>query len=461
MSARRLGGPLDRSAPPPGHALKPFAFPEFEHLRASETLDIYLSPAAPSTAGGALLHLELLALRGAEAEPAGRAGLASLTGALLDEGTGSSSSLELADAAESLGGYLGSGADWETLEASGTFLAEHWRQGLALVGEIATDPSFPADEIERLRRRTLAELQNRRAQPGTLARRELARRLYSGTPYGTLLLGEEEAVTEILRDEIVEFHRAARASRWVAIACGGMDRERLAEEIARALPPTGADHPAEVAPVAPTAGDGRRIVLVDRPGAAQTELCVGHGGLPRTHPDFTAAGLLNTIFGGKFTSRINLNLREVHAYTYGAHSRFAARRGAGPFVVSTAVDNASAAPAAREILLELERIRSEPVAEEELADAASYLLGVFPYTVQTLAGVAARLTDLAVFGLPDDYWHTLPGRVRALTREELLRVAEQHLHPDRAVVVAVGPAAELESHFSELGPVEIVAATGH
>lgn len=457
---RALDRPLDRSMPPQGHALRPFAFPEFEHLHAAEGLDIYLSPAAPSTAGGALLHLELLALRGAEAEPVGRAGLASLTGGLLDEGTSTSSALELADAAESLGGYLGSGADWETLEASGTFLAEHWREGLALVAAIATDPSFPPDEIERARRRTLAELQNRRAQPGTLAGRELARRLYSGTPYATLLLGEEDSVSAIVRDEIVDFHRAARASHWVAIACGGMDRERLAEEIARALPATAAARPPEVAPVVPAAGDGRRIVVVDRPGAAQTELRVGHAGLPRTHPDFTAAGLLNTIFGGKFTSRINLNLREVHAYTYGAHSRFAARRGPGPFVISTAVANAAAAPATREILHELERIRSEPVGEEELVDAKSYLLGVFPYTVQTIDGVASRLNDLAVFGLPDDYWHTLPDRVGSLTREELVRVANAHLHPDRAVVVAVGPAAELEPTFAELGPVEVVAATG-
>jgi zinc protease len=389
----------------------------------------------------------------------GRSGLASLTGALLDEGTGSRSALQLADAAESLGGYVGSGANWETLEASGTFLAEHWRQGLALIGEIATDPSFPADEIERVRRRTLAELQNRRAQPATVARRELVRRLYPDTPYGSLLLGEEEALREIRRDEIVDFHRAARASRWAAIACGGMDPERLGEEIARALPAMTTHRPPEVARAAPAMGSGRRIVLVDRPGAAQTELRVGHAGLPRTHADFTAAGLLNTIFGGKFTSRINLNLREVHAFTYGAHSRFAARRGPGPFVVSTAVANASAAPATREILHELERIRAEPVSEEELADAASYLLGVFPYTVQAIDGVAARLTDLAVFGLPDDYWHTLPGRVEALTREELLRVANDHLHPDHAVIVAVGPAAELESALAELGPVEVVAAT--
>jgi predicted Zn-dependent peptidase len=456
---RATAGPLERSAPPPAGELRPFRFPHFQRIRATRELEIYLAPADPGTAGGALLHVELLALHGADAQSPERGGLAALTGALLDEGTATRSALEIAAAAEGLGGYLGSGADWETLHVSGTFLAEHWREGLDLVAEIATTPAFAEEEIERLRRRTLAEIRNRRAQPQTVARLALARRLYPGTPYGGSMIGDEASVTALRRDEISAFYEAARGGRWVAVAAGGMDPAQLAEAIAGAVPIERGTRTELPDPIRPEPREARQVVLVDRPGAAQTELYIGHPGLPRTHPDFTAAGVLNTLLGGKFTSRINLNLRERHAYTYGAHSRFAARRGPGPFTVSAAVANPSAAAAAHEVLLELERVRREPVDEEELADAASYLLGVFPYTVQTLDGVASRLTDLAVFGLPDDYWQALPGRVRGLSRGDIQRVAAEHLDPQRALVVAVGPADEIAPAFEDLGEVEVVPLT--
>jgi len=450
---------VDRSSPPPAAELRPVRFPDFRHIETGPELAIDLAPATAAPAGAELLHLELLALHGADAQPAERGGLAALTGALLDEGTTSRSALEIATAAENLGGYLGSGADWETLQISGTFLAKHWREGLGLVAEIASAPAFAGEEIERLRRRTLAEIRNRRSQPGAVARLALSRSLYPGTPYAGALIGDEASVAALHRDEIAGFYTAARAGRWVAIASGGMDPAELGEAIAAAVPAQRGTRAESVAPIQPAPRTARRVVLVDRPGAAQTEIRIGHAGLARTHPDFTAAGVLNALLGGKFTSRINLNLRERHAYTYGAHSRFAARRGPGPFTVSAAVANASAAAAAREVLGELERVRREPVEAEELADAASYVLGVFPYTVQSIDGVASRLTDLAVFGLPDDYFHTLPGRIGGLTREQLLRVAEEHLDPQHAMVVAVGPAAEIGPSFEELGEVDVVPLT--
>ena len=149
---------------------------------------------------------------------------------------------------------------------------------------------------------------------------------------------------------------------------------------------------------------GLRIVVVDRPGAAQAELRLGHASVPRAHPDFTTLSVLNTLLGGKFTSRINLNLRERHGYTYGAASRFSGRLGPGPFVVGAAVATESTGAAAREVLSELRRIQDEPVSEVEMEETRSYMLGVFPYTVQSIADLAKRLADLAVYGLPDDYY---------------------------------------------------------
>jgi zinc protease len=195
--------------------------------------------------------------------------------------------------------------------------------------------------------------------------------------------------------------------------------------------------------------------VVDRPGAAQTELRVGHWGPPRRHPDRAALSLANTILGGKFTSRINLNLRERHGFTYGASSMFVDRRGPGPFVVSTAVRNDVAAPAAAEILSEVERLCSEPVGDEELADGVRYLRGVFPYSLQSLGGVLGRLEDLAVFDLPDDWFERQLSALGSIDPAEIQRGAREQLDPEGALVLAVGPASELAPAFERFGTVEV------
>jgi len=168
--------------------------------------------------------------------------------------------------------------------------------------------------------------------------------------------------------------------------------------------------------------------------------------------------VLNGLFGGKFTSRINLNLRERHALTYGASSRFVPRLGRGPFVINAAVANDGVGLAVREILTELERLRQEPVGEEELAETKSYILGVFPYSLQTAEGILQHLENLAVFDLPDDYYvpEVFMARLAAVDREKVLRVAREHLHPDGASVVAVGPAAELRSQLEGIGELEVI-----
>ena len=170
--------------------------------------------------------------------------------------------------------------------------------------------------------------------------------------------------------------------------------------------------------------------------------------------------MLNTLLGGKFTSRINLNLRERHGYTYGATSRFVARMGPGPFLVNAAVATESAGAAAREILHELRVIREDLVEPEELSETQSYMRGVFPYTVQTIGDLAKRLETLTLFGFPDDYYMRYLERIADVTREEILEMARRHIDPAHAVVVAVGPAETLEPQFEGLGPVTVWSPEG-
>jgi len=197
---------------------------------------------------------------------------------------------------------------------------------------------------------------------------------------------------------------------------------------------------------------------LDRPGAAQTELRFGHASVPRAHPDFTTLVFLNTLLGGKFTSRINLNLRERHGYTYGASTRFSGRLGPGPFVASAAVATESTGAAAREVLSELRRIRDEPVTREEMEETRSYMLGVFPYTVQGMGDLARRLADIAVYGLPDDYYERYLHTIASLSRAAVQEAARRHLDPDRLAIVAVGPADRLRGQLEGLGEVVVRSA---
>jgi len=189
---------------------------------------------------------------------------------------------------------------------------------------------------------------------------------------------------------------------------------------------------------------------VNKSEAPQSELRVGHIGLPRNHPDFFPTLLMNAVLGGLFGSRINLNLREAHGYTYGASSFYDWRRGPGPFVVSTAVQSEVTAAALREILLEIDRIRSERISDDELSLARDYLDRVFPIRYETTAAIASALATLVIYDLPTDYYGSYRRNIRAVTADAVLRVAKAHLHPDQLQTVMVGDAQVIADSIADL-----------
>lgn len=462
---------IDRTAPPPSGEVHPFHFPRFLRHRLPSGVLAY----AAQLPGVPLASVELLAAAGAQHDPAGREGLATLTAALLDEGAAGRSAMEIAGSVERLGGQLGTGADWDSGYAGILILSRHLEAGVRLLSEVATAPTFPEAEVERLRRQRLTELLRRRHQPAAIADEQLAAAIYQGTVYACSPLGTEAALSSLQRDEMLDFYRRRyRLPEAILIAVSDVDPETLLGEADRALAASrtpsagsagsgegdGAAFEAAWGPpdIRPAPLPGLRVVVADRPGAAQTELRLGHASVPRAHPDFTKLAFLNTLLGGKFTSRINLNLRERHGYTYGAASRFSGRLGPGPFVVSAAVATESAGAAAREVLSELRRIRDEPVTREEMEETRSYMLGVFPYTVQGMSDVARRLADIAVYGLPDDYYERYLRTIAALSRADLQEAARRHLDPARLAIVAVGPADPLRRQLDGLGEVAVRSA---
>jgi len=444
---------LDRTQPPAREAAKPVRFPPFERTQLDSGLTVYTARSERTP----LMSVQVLLPAGAENDPSHRPGLAAFTADLLEEGTRTRSSTQIADEVESLGGSLATAAGWSTASIAISLLSVHADQGLDLLEDVATRPAFDDLEIERLRRERLTDLLRRRDQSAALAVAALVRSIYGNSGYGHSLVGGEASVRALARDEIVDFydrHKTPRAIKVIAV--GNLPSDDIADRLREAFGGSSAREAPDREEIRPRDLTGIEVVIVDRTDAAQTEIRLGHAGVEKNHPDRPALTVLNSLLGGKFTSRINLNLRERHGFTYGANSSFSQRRGPGPFVVSTAVATDKAGAAVQEVLSELSRLQEEAVPEDELVETLSYLGGVFAYGLQTNAGILQHLQTLAVFDLPDDHFEVFRKQVAAVTVSEIRAAAQRHLHPDRIVVVAVGPAAELKPQLEGLGEARIV-----
>lgn len=449
---------IDRSVPPQSGELRPFLFPHFLRTRLPNGLTVLAARHSELP----LLSMELLLPAGGQYDPEGQSGLASLTAAVLDEGTRNRSSMEIATSAERLGGYFATGADWDVGFLATGLLAQNRADAFELLADVAFHPTFPVAEVERIQRQRLAEILRRTQDPSALADDRLLRVLYDGTAYAHPLIGEEDSLSALGPEALEEFYQRHYGLEGAAlIAVGDFDPELLLREAEKAFAAGGPAAPPTPPPqIVPPQRAGISVHIVDRAGAAQTELRAGHPGVSRSHPDYPALVVLNGLLGGKFTSRINLNLRERHGYTYGASSRFSGRMGPGPFTIAAAVATESTGAAAREVLFELRRIREALVEPEELTETQSYLVGVFPYTMQTIGDLAKRLETLSVYGLPDDYYTRHLERIAHVTREDILDVARRHITPESVAIVAVGPAEALEPQLQELGPVTVWSPQG-
>ena len=441
-----------RASAPRPDTTRPFQFPKFSHLTLANGLQLYLA----HYDRGPLVHISVALVGGGQFDQPDKAGRTSLAGSLLDEGTQQHSSVELAERVERLGGYLATYADWDSMSASIGALSANLGEGMSLLSEIVTGATVPDHEVERVRKHRLAELQRRRAQPGARASETLARSIYGTTAYGSPLQGSDETIRDLGREDLVAcIKNHATPEGASIIAVGDIDTNDLVARVEENMgdwrgapklspPSLEFESPAAI-----------RIHLIDRPDSPQTELRLGHIGLSRTHPDFVALQVMNSLLGGKFTSRINLKLREELGITYGASTGFASRLGPGPFVVSSSVSTDSAGIAVEEVLNEIRRLQDEPVENHELEETKSYLLGVFPYTLQSIEGLASRLAELAIYSLPDDYYDKSLELIGRVDVKRISSLARQYLHPEKINVVAVGPAVELEPQLSRIAAVEV------
>jgi zinc protease len=433
--------------PKPG-PVRSYRFPEFFEETLPGGIRLVIAPVSKLPVVTVLVIVDA----GSTNDPPGKEGVASLTSGLLLEGTTRFSGAELAEKFERLGTSVESGADWDSAVAKITMLSDRLEEAATLLGEVLSDPSFPEREVERLKAERLAEILQLETEPRGLADEKFSEFLYSPeSRYSKPDEGSSESVSALSRNDVEQFYRERyRTGTTTVIVAGDVSTASARNLVTKAFRSWNSGS-AENRQLITTPRTRRKGVhIVSKHDAPQSELRVGHVGLPRKNPDFFPTMVMNAVLGGLFGSRINLNLREVHGYTYGASSFYDWRRGPGPFLVSTAVQSEVTAPALKEIFLEIARIRSEKISSEELSLARDYLDGVFPIRYETTAAIASALATLVIYDLPRDYYDTYRSRIREVSVDAVLQAAKNHLHPEEMQTIVVGDAKVIRDSVAEL-----------
>jgi zinc protease len=389
-----------------------------------------------------------LAFRSGDAnDPAPLPGLSDMMSHLLTEGTETRTSRQLAEEVERIGATLtvGSGSDFTTVAASA--LSIYTEEVLELMADVTLRSSFPENELELARENTKQMLIQQRAQPTFLASERMSLVIFGEHPYARIS-PTPDSLDAMTRAEMLRFRQATMVpNNAVMLIVGDVDRKVALARVTEFFGKWASRSLAELTFPEPPNREARAAYLIDRPGSAQSNIVIANLGITRTSADYFPMLLMHTILGANASSRLFMNLREEKGYTYGAYSNLDARRLLGTFRVSAEVRTGVTGVALHEFFQELERIRKEVVSEEEIANAKSYLTGVFPIRIETQDGLIDQLVSIKMLDLPDDYLLTYRDRVNAVTADEIQRVAQTHVTPDRAAIVVVGDAAEISEQI--------------
>lgn len=446
--------PIDRSRLPVPGPPRPFVFPTI----AGTTLASGLHVRVVSHRSVPVAATVLLVPGGSSSDAPEQAGLASLTADLLDEGSRGESALDVSDRIARMGGDLDVEVSHDATVLSLATLGRFLDQGLALVYEICTTPNLAEPDFQRVRQLRLERLRQLRDHPAALADRAFAQLLYQSHPYAQPGHGTAASLAGLTIDDVRRFHAAMFQPAGATLVVAGNEPATVLFEKAAAafegwrsnpdVPAVPRDRGRQTPPRAPSA----RLAIVPRPGAAQSELRLGHVATSRRTPDYHALVLLNTVLGGQFVSRLNMNLREDKGYTYGVRTGFDLRRGDGPFVLQTSVGTDVTVPALGEALNELREIRDgRPVTSDELALAKSSVALGYPRGFETVQQIARSVAQLALHDLPDSYFEEFVPHLEAVTLDEVTAAARRYLDPDRMATVIVGDQERVSETLGVLG----------
>jgi zinc protease len=437
-------------------AERPVIWPKVTKTRLANGLEIVLaeSHSIPK------LHGQLVFRSGNAAAVHRGPGLAEMTATVVRTGTAKRASRQIEEDLRRLGADLSSSAGSDTSAISFAGLAELSEPLLVLVNELAREAAFPEAEFERERRQKLEEVKLERTQPGFLASERLRKVLFGAHPYAQISPTEEQ-VAAYHRDDLLrtyqDFYTPENA---VLLVVGDFDSSAVLKAIEKVFGNWAGKKPVVPAGASPAHPHGRKVHLVHIPGAVQSQILAGCHAIIRKHPDWIRLGLTNSLYGGAFNSRLVMNIREDKGYTYSPRSGLNPLRQYGYFSISAAVRNDVVAASLTEIFYELDKLRSLPVPEPELADARNYLSGIFSMGLATQDGLLSQLATVALNELPDDYLETYRDKVRALTPADLLAAARKYFDSANMQIMVVGDRKQIEEQAHLFGDIEIFDAQG-
>ncbi len=443
---------LDRTKPPEPGPITMIGFPKFITSETPDGTPLYLVENHEQP----LVSITLYLRDGSANDKPGKEGLSAMSAELLTKGTVSRSATEIAEEIDFVGGSLGASASWDSSTISTSVLTRYLPTAIDLLSDVVLNPRFDNAELDRAKLQRIASIMQAKSDPGYLSETMFSRIVFDSHPYGLESNGTEASVptftSTVLKDH---YSGISSPSNAFFVAAGDISESDLLAMLGdRFAGWQNATVETKDVP-APALQAKNRVVLIEKPQAVQSAIRVGHIGISRSHKDYVACYVLNMLLGGYFNSRINLNLREKHGFTYGARSFFDTRKQTGAFAVSTEVRTDVTARAVEEIIKELKLIRKEPVSVDELSMVKNYIIGSFPLSIETPQQVAGRIATLALYGLDLDYYDKFRDAVATLSREDLLRTAETYIHPDTITISASGDANALKNDMEAFGEVEI------
>jgi zinc protease len=449
----------DRSRPPQPGPPPALNLPQIQKRQLANGLPVWIVELHKVP----VAQINLVVLSGTAQDPPGKFGIASLTAAMLEEGAGSRSALEIADAIDYLGADLGAASTTDATMVRLHVPAARLAEALPIMADLALRPTFPTEELERQRQRRLTDIIQARDDPATIVSVGFSRLLYGrGHRYGTPGFGTAETIKAFTTDDLRGFYNATfRPSNAALLAVGDLTADSLMPLLESSFgtwkPPSTTAPAAEKLPAVEQPAT-REVYLIEKQGAPQTQIRIGWIGVARSTPDYFPIVVMNTLLGGSFSSRLNMNLREKHGYTYGASSSFDMRASAGPFLAGAGVQTDKTGEALKEFFNELNAI-VKPVPAEELGRAKNYVALRFPSGFETTGDVSRRLEDAIVYKLPDDYFSKYVQNIQAVTPTDVQRVAQKYIQPSRFIVTVVGDRQQIEPQIRplNLGNLKVVA----
>jgi zinc protease len=408
-----------------------------------------------------VVAFRLVLKSGSASDPQGKSGTADLTAGLLRKGTKTRSATRIAEEIDFVGGQLGAGSGLDATYATCQVLTKHFDVGLDLLSDIILNPTFKEDEIERLRKQTLSAIAEGKQDPSSVADEKFSQFLFGDHPYGRPSEGTEESVPTITREDIVDFHRTYYVPNNAILAVVGdvKSKDVLAKVKAKFGSWKSGDVPQPVVATPPPV-QGYQILLVDKPDLTQTYICMGHLGIEKKSPDYFPIRVMNYILGGGgFASRLVDEVRSKRGLTYDVGCRFDANKLGGAYQITTFTRNDSTAAAIAAIIDQIKRIRTEGVTDKELEDTKSFYSGYFPLQFETPSQIATQILDVELYDLGEDYIQNFRQNINAVSKEDVLRVAQKYLDPDNLKLVVVSKADDVKASLEPLGSVQVVSFT--